>query len=261
MSDTQDAGVTLPVALRVAGGIISVVETQAPETAHSRDRNDQLLWLALARGFRCFRSLRDVVQGHQEADDAFILTRALTSTALRSLWIAVPADPDERKRRGRVFTHHSLVEARKQARELEALGMVPEIPSSVLQERIDEFYTTERMPADADIAASPELSSFKPIYAVVYRTGSDSVHFSLFAALQGFDAMGITEDDASLSGRRIRFKDGQPDRSATALLQASVVFVAFLEHSDEILSHGMADDARNVLADEFPSVFTDPPHE
>lgn len=246
----------LAIGLQVGGRLLEIWERDAPPLAHSRDRNDQMLWIGLSRVFRCLRSIRDLVAADQEADDAFILARAMTSTVLRSLWLAAPADDHERIRRGRVFTRYSYREARKQAQELEQLGMPTNIPAARWQEMADEIDAVGDVPPDVNLAR--ELG-FDAIYSTLYRTGSGSVHWTLLTALEGFDATNLPAGELqSLSGIKIRMHQGQPERAGTALLHACVLATMFLEASDLLVHHGMGAQARAILQDVFPDAFHEP---
>lgn len=243
----------LEAAVALADELLALVDRDAPEVAHSRDRNDQILWLGLARGYRCLRSIRDLVAQHQEADDALILSRALVSIALRSLWLAAAAESDERVRRGRVFTRDSYRRQSVQARELAAFGFPVEM-SAAEWSALDEIDVAGDIPNDVSLARE---FGFEEIYAAVYRTASGSSHFSLASALEGFDVGdGEVED---LSGLRIRFRDGQPDRAASALVQACVLYAAFLESSEPLVHHGLFKRAKDTLARRFPEAFSEEP--
>lgn len=237
--------------ISLADELLAIVREGRPAVTRSRDRNDQFLWLGLARAFRCLRSIRDVVEQHQEADDAFILTRALASLALRSLWLASPTDEQERIRRGRIIARDSAWQMATQTRELEALGLPVEAPSETWKQAAAEIEVSGGVPADHRIAGKLGL---EVIYATAYRTGSGSAHYTLLTALQGFDP-----EEADLLSARMRFEDGEPERAASALGQACVVFAAFLEHSDAILGHGLFEPAARLIAERFPEIFKAPP--
>jgi hypothetical protein len=245
----QEPDEQLAAALLVADRLLTLVVESAPGMTHSRDRNDQILWSALGRAFRCYRSIRDVVADHAEPDDAAILTRALFSLTLRSLWLASPDNALERSRRGRVYTKHEFAEAEKQAREAVSAGLAVEGETAERwRSRADEQGDVGGMPTDVALARSLDLND---LYATMYRSTSGSVHFSLLTALGGF--VMPAEDDASLSGAKIRFEEGDASRAAYALFSATLVFVEFLHRSGDILGHTLGGAATQVMDDVFGS--------
>lgn len=242
----DDEVARLREAIAMADGILDLVAQHAPAGVTSRDRNDQFLVLAFGRALRCFRSIRDVAGVHAEADDAAVLTRALLAMTLRAVWLAIPDDPEERLRRARALELDSIRQLRTQARSLERLSLDPGIPAAALDERIAELERlgVARVPPDEVIAR--ELGD-EAIYARIYRTTSSAAHYSLFTALQGFDASNIEGEIESLNGIRIRFLDGDPSRAEEALVLAALVYVAFLEDSELVVHHGVFDKARDLL--------------
>ena len=246
----------LAEALSLADELLAIVRRDAPAVTHSRDRNDQFLWVGISRAFRCLRSIRDVVERHQEADDAFILTRALASITLRSLWMASPSDDEERIRRGRLILRDFLGATATQARELEALGMPQPISSETWARRAAEVDVEGGLPTD--VALARELG-LEDVYATAYRTASGSVHYSLDSALEGFDLgeADATNEPVELSGLRIRFEDGQPERAANALVHACLIFATLLQRSDNILGNTFSELVIRLFEDRYPDVMGD----
>lgn len=230
----------------MADGILDLVAEHAPSGVTSRDRSDQFLALAFGRAFRCFRSIRDVAGVHGEADDAAVLTRALMTMTLRAVWLALPEEPAERVRRAQALELASLVQLRKQARSLESFGLESGAPQDAFDERISQLEAAGigGMPPDEVIAR--ELGH-EAVYARVYRSTSDVVHYSLFSALHGFDASSVEGEIESLDGVRIRFVDGDLVRAEEALVFAALIYVGFLEHSEFVVHHGVFDLARELL--------------
>src|SRR5690348_13916223 len=105
-------------ALQIADRIIDGVRATTPGEAgvETNDRNERLLVAAYGRAHRCFVSTRDLA-ARGEADDAAILTRALLSIALRSLYLVTSEEPAERVRRFRRAGRTFFEETRKMARE------------------------------------------------------------------------------------------------------------------------------------------------
>jgi hypothetical protein len=233
-------------AMAMADGILDLVAQHAPAGVTSRDRNDQFLVLAFGRAFRCFRSIRDVTCAHAEADDAAVLTRALLAMTLRAIWLAAPDGSQERLRRARALELDSIKQLRTQSRSLERLSLDPGIPATVLDERIAELERLGSGGIPPDEVIARELGD-EAIYARIYRTTSNAAHYSLFTALQGFDASSIEGEIESLSGLRIRFLDGEPARAEEALVLAALVYVAFLEDSEFVIHHGVFDQAKDLL--------------
>jgi len=208
------------------------------------DRNDQVLWLAVSRGYRILRSVRDIVEAHQEADDALILARALMSAALTALWLGLPDDEAERIRRGRIYLRDTLKARAVQIRELEAMGNpAPEGESAELwAAKAEDVEVEGNMPPESVLAAQ---CGFGEVYSYVYRSGSASVHFSLGAALEGLDAGG--QPVTSIWGVKMRLQEGQPERAATALLYACLVYAMLLEATEPRLKHRLGEPTVGVL--------------
>ncbi|HEV8179696.1 MAG TPA: hypothetical protein VGP54_05275 [Gaiellaceae bacterium] len=71
--------------LALADGVLERVRTGLPAaTPQVRDWNDRLLLEAVARAYRCLRSIRELA-GRREGEDAAVLTRALVALTLRYL--------------------------------------------------------------------------------------------------------------------------------------------------------------------------------
>jgi hypothetical protein len=85
------------------------------------------------------------------------------------------------------------------------------------------------------------------MYARIYREGSDAAHFSVGAALQGFDIEGIKGPLNGFDGIRIRFVDGQPERAAAVLGLACIAYAAFLERSQIVVPHGVAPEVQRLV--------------
>ncbi len=88
---------------------------------------------------------------------------------LRAVWLAVPEDPDERLRRARALELDSIRQLRTQARSLERLSLEPEIPPTVLDERIAELERLGEAGIPPDEVIACGLGD-EAIYARIYRT-------------------------------------------------------------------------------------------
>src|SRR5207248_1812578 len=67
------------------------------------------LFLSFARAFRCFGSIRRLCEEPlSDGEDPLVLTRALISLALRSIWPVSTNDPLERELRSRRWTWYTL---------------------------------------------------------------------------------------------------------------------------------------------------------
>jgi hypothetical protein len=232
--------------IKIADEILRIVEASAPGDpgVETRDRNDRLLVAAYGRAHRCFFSIRELVH-RGEADDAEILTRALLSIALRSLYLAQPDDAEERQRRFRRAGRTYFEELLKAAREEEAEGIDLAKDVKRLEENIARFEAEgiARLPTDHDLARSLDLA---PFYTRVYRPGSDVAHYSIGAALDGF--LELTHED--LIGPVALLKP-QPERAADVLIRAALTYGMFLERAEPIVRHGVTESVRALLVDYF----------
>ncbi len=180
------APVPAPTPLEVANTLLVSVAELLPGVpgVEVRDRNDGLLVAAYGRAYRCFTSIRDLAERH-EADDAAILSRALLSVALRSLWLVQPDDPAEREPRFRRAALSDFEQQRKLAAEEQAAGVyVGDLTPERFQQSIDrlEAEGITQLPNDYEIAVALDLKGF---YTRVYRVGSLTTHYSLGSALDG----------------------------------------------------------------------------
>jgi hypothetical protein len=229
--------------IEVADQIIEWVRGSVPddEGIETRDRNDRLLVAAYGRAYRCFVSIRELA-GRGEADDSAILTRALLSVALQSLYLAMPDDPVERDRRfrraGRTYFEKFIKAAREEAA---AGGVLDEADVERAERTIERFKAegTPPLPNDYDIAR--ELNAI-PFYTRVYRTGSDVAHYSIGAALDGF--LELTHSEL-IGGAALEMPDDE--RALDVLLRACLTYGFFLEQSERILDHGLTSEVERLL--------------
>jgi hypothetical protein len=236
-----------------ADEVLQLVRTRMPLTDGPtvRDWNDRLLVAAFTRAYRCLRSTRRVA-GTGEADDAAVLTRALVALTLRYLWLTRVDDDDERRVRLRLLVRKWARERATLGEELIDLGYLPDDTADARHAReaiaafraqANEFVREElgRMPDDCTIAksldrelepTSPRL--FELIYARIYRTTSDVAHYGLGTALTGIARRPADPGALTLE---------QPDerRAADALGLALVTYGAFLEFSEPVVHHGLAE--------------------
>ena len=231
--------------LEVANTLLSWVEESLPGSAgvEVRDRNDGLLVGAYGRAYRCFTSIRELAARH-EADDAWILARALLSIALQSLWLVQPEDLDERERRFRraglsYFLRRKTIAAEEQAAGVEVGELTPER----FQKSIEclEAEGLAPMPNDHDLAVALDL---KGCYTRVYRGGSEMAHYSIGAALDGFLELthGVGIGPVALQ---------KPDqaRAEDALAFAVITYGVFIHLTEPVLKHGLGRRARDLIAD------------
>jgi hypothetical protein len=214
-----------------------------------RDWNDRVLVEAFTRAYRCLRSVRELA-GRDEADDAYVLTRALVSLTLQYLWLVSVEDEDERRDRFRRLHLKWAKERATLGEELFDLGYMPadveraeDLRAEVakFRARADELERegVRRMPTEKDMALSldrdlkPEMPRFfELVYARIYRTTSHVAHFGLGAALAGLEpdnpgALALNRTDAA--------------GAADALGLALVTYAALLDISEPIIRHDLTE--------------------
>ena len=238
-------GVLTP--LEIADRIIELVRATTPGDAgvDTADRNDRLLVAAYGRAYRCFVSIRELA-GRGEADDAAILTRALLSIGLRSLYLVGSDDPAERDRRFRRAGRTFFEEFKKVAKEEAAAGgVLGEAEVKRTEETIARFEADGMppLPSDYDIANGLDLL---PFYTRVYRPGSEVMHYSIGSALDGF--LELTHED--LVGP-VALEKPEPKEADDVLIRASLTYGVFLEKSEPIIKHGLTPEVTKLLADYF----------
>lgn len=217
----------------------------APPGVAVRDHNDALLCAAYGRAYRCFASIRDLARPPRcEADDAWILARALLSIVLRSIWLVQPDNVNERETRRRQAMLKYFMERKKLAREEQAAGVdVGDLTPDRYQRAIDELLAqgVALPPNDHDLAVDLELAAF---YTRVYRPGSDTSHYSIGAALDGFLEL------TSMPGvGPVALEKPDEERATEALAVAAITYGAFLHLSEPVIGHGLGRKARDLLAD------------
>jgi hypothetical protein len=219
-----DALTPLAVADRLIERVAETVRGDAG--VETRDRNDRLLVAAYGRAYRCFVSIRDLA-ARGEADDAGVLTRALLSIALRSLYLVGSDDPEERDRRFRRAGRTYFEETRKMARDEAAAGGVLD------QADVDRY---DEIIARFNDEGTPPLQELNiiPFYTRVYRPGSDVAHYSIGSALDGFAELTHEELIGSVS---LEMPD--PERAADVLIRAALTYGMFLEKSEPTIRHGL----------------------
>lgn len=217
-------------------------------TPEVRDWNDRLLLEAVARAYRCLRSIRELA-ARREGEDAAVLARALIALTLRYLWLAVVDDKNERTDRLRRLSRKGALELAKAGEELIDLGHVldeggDEFRQSVadLRQQASELEQdgVGLIPDDRAIALALDRylqprqpRFFELLYARIYRTTSEVAHYGLSAVIAGYPAS--PGDPGQLSLERT------DDQQAAEMLGLAVVtFAALLDFSEPVVRHGLA---------------------
>jgi Family of unknown function (DUF5677) len=219
--------------------------TESPGAA-AKDVNDAFLAAAYGRAFRCMRSIRELA-GRGEADDAFILTRALLTIVARSLCLVESDDPEERERRFDSARRSWAEEALHALDELEAAGFEP----TDERERIERIVEATkgrgvpRLPSERKLLSQLGL---RPYYARVYKLASDRVHYSIGSALGGFLPGGFPDRLTGAGGQvALELRDDEGAEEALAL--ATIVYGQFLEKCEAVIPHGVTASARRELVE------------
>ncbi len=207
------------------------------------DHNESLLVATYGRMYRCLTSIRDLAGSPRyEADDARVLTRALLSATLRSLWLVAPDDPVERERRQRSAALAYFIEQRKIAVEERAAGVdVGDAPER-LQRNIDAMQAagvTEPL-NEHDIAVKLNM---KPFYTRVYRVGSDTTHYSIGAALDGFGEL-----TSELGIGPVPLERPNQNEADHVLVTALIVYGQFLQSCEPVIKHGLTERVTELVA-------------
>jgi Family of unknown function (DUF5677) len=238
----------LESAAAIAEKLTALVERQWAKASglEPRDTSEVFLFLAYARGYRCFQSIRALCADPQsDGEDPLILTRALLSLALRSLWPVTTGDPKEREERAQRRVWYTVSEELKRVRALNKTSDAAYIDR--LQNDLDEiedwFGSNSSKPgelSEADIARKLELNIY---YDLIYRLGSATTHHSQLAALGGFlhDEKG-DEPFAPISLRRPK-----PKEVEEVLLWAVVVYGTFIANAETTMRIGVGEEADKLV--------------
>jgi len=237
---------------KIADRVLELVRQWAPGDAGppARDWNDLLLIAAFTRAYRCMYSIRELAC-RGEADDAAILTRSLVDLTLRYVWLARVEDEEDRRDRLRRFTLRWATDRATLGEELENLGYLDAGTAKPFRETADQLERecVRRMPDYATIAKRLDRDLelevprfFELVYARIYRTTSDVAHYGIGAALEGFAALPSAADLGELP---LHHPDEK--RAAEALGLALVTYGVFLELSEPIVHHGLADQVAQLI--------------
>ena len=126
--------------------------------------------------------------------------------------------------------------------EEEAAGVVSDIESNRLADLIDRLKAqgVRPLPSDHDLAVSLNL---KPFYTRVYRPGSDTAHYSIGAALDGF----LELTDSNLIGR-VSLEMPSSTEADEVLIKAALTYGVFLYRCDPVIGHGLGKRVQDLLA-------------
>ena len=214
--------------------ILDAVAVAPATDVPTRDRNDAFLCAAYGRAHRCMRSIRDLAE-REEADDAFVLTRALVSLVAVSLWLVKPDDAAEREERFDSW-RRSWVENTAKALEYErSLGHEPNLDPDHIRTIANDLKErgVAQLPPERNLLADRNLEA---MYAKVYRPASDVAHFSLGAAL---DTLVEHPDRASGQGGVVHLDTPDRERAIEALQNAAFTYGSFLAGCKTIIPHGV----------------------
>jgi hypothetical protein len=223
-------------------------------TPELRDWNDRLLIEAVARGYRCLGSIRELAAA-KRSEDAYALTRILVSLALQYLWLARVEDVDERRDRRRRLQLKWVKERAALGKELMDLAYLPvDGTAGDMSEHVKEFRDkaqqlagegVERLPSERDMALEldrelqPEVPRFfELVYARIYRPTSQVVHYGLGAAIRG--------GEPSLGGALLLEHTSEED-SAEAMGLALVAYGLLLDFADPVIKHGLGKELSELI--------------
>jgi Family of unknown function (DUF5677) len=211
-----------------------------------RDINEMFLFLAYARAYRCFQAIR-VLCGDPQSDgeDPLILTRALLSLALRSLWPVSTGDPKEREERAQRRTWYTMTEEVKRLRALndptdaEHLERVKQDVAEV-----EAWFASRSLKpselSEADIAKRMDLDVY---YDMIYRFGSATTHHSQLAALGSF----VHEAKGDEPFAPITLRHPKPEQVDQVFMWAVVVHATFLENAEPSIRLGVGEEAAELV--------------
>ena len=209
--------------------------------------NEVFVFLAYGRAYRCFQAIRVLCDDPQsDGDDPLILTRALLSLALRSLWPVSTGDPADREERAQRRTWRTMTEEIKRLQALndptdaEHLDQVQKDVAAVEAWFASRSLKTFEL-SEAEIAKRMDLNVY---YDLIYRFGSATTHHSQLAALGGF-AHGAKEGDEPFPP--ITLRHPKPEQVDQVLLWAVVVYATFLEKAEPSIRLGVGEDAGKLV--------------
>jgi len=186
-----------------------------------------------------------------DGEDPLILTRALVSLVLRSLWPIQSGTAGERQERAQRRTWWTLSEERKRLRALddptdaEYLRRIEDD----LQELEAWFKALGEAPSELNEADLAKKLHLPVLYDLVYRMGSATIHHSQLAALGSF--AGKLDPGDPFPGLPLRFP--KPTETDQVLLWAITTYAIFLERAEPAVRLGIGQKPTRLYAPGYRS--------
>jgi hypothetical protein len=226
--------------------MIAIVEQHwaAREDFAPSDLSAVYLLLGYVRAFRCFDSIKLLADDGRN-DDALVLLRSLVSVILRSLYLVVPDDPEERELRRRRTLHEEFVAEERRLRLAAHPGeaeQLPEMQDQLQQSRqwFEEHEESPGLPGEASLAQQLGLGA---LYDIVYRIASKTTHHSALAAIGSFEG----EAAEGQLFPAVPLHRPMPELTENVLLWAIVAYRDFLAHAEETIGFGIASEVDEIV--------------
>lgn len=161
--------VRLDALVAVVDEVLEAVENALTGELEIADNAESFLLVAYSRAWRCVRATRALAAWPTcDADNAFVLTRALLSMVARSLSIVAPEDLAERASRFHQWQFSSALERKKLLKDWARLGFDPtpeaieQVEGAIARMRADGI---RELPPEQQLLAQLGL---EPFYARAY---------------------------------------------------------------------------------------------
>ena len=232
----------------IAFKIANIVERRWGDAdgVEPRDLNDVFLLAAYPRAYRCFMSIcRLCADPNCDGEDPLILTRALVSLVLRSLWPIESGVAAERELRAQRRAWWTLSEERKR---LQALS---DPTDAEHQTRVEDdlrelqawFEERGQEPSELSEADLAKKLNLPVLYDLIYRMGSATIYHSQLAALGSF--AGKVDPADVFPGLPLRFP--KPAETDQVLLWAITVYAVFLERAEPAVRLGIGPEVEDLV--------------
>jgi hypothetical protein len=235
-------------AASIAAKVAFIVEGRwgEAEGVEPRDLNDVFLLAAYPRAYRCFMSIRRLCADPDcDGEDPLILTRALVSLVLRSLWPIESGVASEREERAQRRAWWTVTEERKRLRALDDPTDADHLRriEDDLQELETWFAARGETPSELNEADLAKKLNLPVLYDLIYRMGSATIHHSQLAALGSFS--GKLNPADPFPALPLRFP--KPAETDQVLLWAITVYAVFLERAEPAVRLGIGPDVEALV--------------
>jgi len=218
---------------QVADEMIALVRGHPDLGGKRSDTAGLVMYGAYIRAFRRFTRIRQLA-GEGAGEEAVILARSLLSIVARSVWVDIPDDPEERRRRFERYRKRQLQDELNEAEGLVSVGIDVDVDVDELRGDLQQLADVPILPNDFDLLKSLGLTVY---YERLYRLSSGYVHFSLRQAI----------DELRTAGEEVALERPEPELAEEALRLAILTYGLFLKLSQKTVEHDLGTRGLSII--------------